>query len=137
MGYQRRVHGNPAEQQPDEDLFRGSISKKVWQRKESSALSSSLPLWLLQHPCLGASLIASRFVNASTPSLGLAMHTGETQTTSVGLAGLASATFLATLTVATSNPLLAHQGASLVQPVRSTGDPSGVALCPTNLYIRF
>merc|ERR1712032_1653114 len=44
--------GNPAEQQPDKDLFRGSISKKEWRRKASSALSSSLPLWLLQHPCL-------------------------------------------------------------------------------------
>merc|ERR1711971_1260315 len=102
--------GNPAKQQPGEDLFIESISKKVWRQKEFSALSSSLPLWLLQHPFL-KDLGASRFVNASTPSLALPMLTGETQATSVDPMGLASATFPATLTVATSNPQLSHQGA--------------------------
>merc|ERR1739838_57221 len=87
-------------------------SEKAWRRKEFSALSSSQPLLLLQHHFL-KDLGASRFVNASTPSLALPMLTGERQTASVDLVGLASATFPATLTVATSNPLLAHQGASL------------------------
>merc|ERR1712172_378981 len=82
--------GNPAKQQPGEDLFIESISKKVWRQKEFSALSSSQPLWLLQHPFL-RDLGASRFVNASTPSLALPGHTGETQTPSVGPMGLASA----------------------------------------------
>merc|ERR550525_1536253 len=59
----------------------------------------------------------NHFVNASTPSLGLAMHTGEIQSPSVGPVGLASVMFHATLTVATSNQLPAHQGASLSTPV--------------------
>jgi len=83
-------------------------------------LSSSLPLRLLQHPFLEGPWImtmTSHFVNASTPSMGLAMHTGETQTPSVVPMGLASAMFPATLTATTSNPLLAQQGASLEQPV--------------------
>merc|ERR1711908_194967 len=65
--------GNPAEQQPDEDLFKGSISKKEWRRKESSALSSSLPLWRLQHPFL-KDPGASQVVNASTYSTYQLVH---------------------------------------------------------------
>merc|ERR1711936_1235604 len=60
---------------------------------------------------------ASHFVTASTPLLGLSMHTGEIQTHSVGQVGLASAMFPAMLTVVTSNQLPAHQGASLSRPV--------------------
>merc|ERR1711971_563151 len=125
--------GNPAEQQPDEDLFRGSISKKVWRRKEFSALSSSQPLWLSQHPFLkqwggrrvrllrfcwarqGAAEQGAQGVIASTPSLGRPMKTRETQNHSAS--PMNSATFPATVTVPTSNPLPMHQGASLSCPV--------------------
>merc|ERR1719397_1458148 len=68
-----------------------------------------------QSPSQGPS--QSQFVTASTPSLGLPMIIGETQTPSVGPVGLASAMFPAMLTVATSNQLLADQGVSLSMPV--------------------
>merc|ERR1712212_97597 len=90
--------------------------KEKWRRKESSALSSSLPLLLLQHPFHGREG-ANHYVTASTPSLGLAMHTEETQTPSVGPVGLASVMFPAMLTVVTFNQLPVHQGASLSKPV--------------------
>merc|ERR1712130_837185 len=51
--------------------------------------------------------------NASTPSLELTIHTGETQTSSVGLVVQASAMSIAMPTVGISNILPAHQGASL------------------------
>merc|ERR1712130_27506 len=57
--------------------------------------------------------IISHFANASTPSLDIPMHTGETQTPCVGPRGQEFATLTAMLTVATSNQLPAHQGASL------------------------
>merc|ERR1712192_264693 len=67
----------------------------------------------------------SHFVNASTPSLGLIMITGETQNPSVmDPMGLASAMFPATLTVATSVRLPADQGASLSTPVMCKGESS-------------
>merc|ERR1712032_772660 len=92
--------------------------KEKWRRKESSALSSSLPSLLLQHPFHGREGAShNHFVTASTPSLGLAMHTEETQTPSVGLVDLDAVMFPATLTVATSNQLPVHQGASLPTPV--------------------
>merc|ERR1719397_885059 len=68
-----------------------------------------------QSPSQGPS--QSQFVTASTPSLGLTMNTGETQTHSVGQVGLASVMFPAMLTVATSNQPPADQGASLSMPV--------------------
>merc|ERR1712198_270111 len=114
-------------------------SKEEWQPKKFSALSSSLPLRLLQHPnamtrkrqptrrptqqqrsthCIQRLQriqedIISHFANASTPSLDIPMHTGETQTPCVGPRGQEFATLTAMLTVATSNQLPVHQGASL------------------------
>merc|ERR1711936_1233236 len=67
---------------------------------------------------------ASHFVTASTPFLGLSMHTGEIQTHSVGPVGLASAMFPAMLIVVTSNQLPAHQGASLSRPVCKSNSQS-------------
>merc|ERR1739842_112999 len=102
-----------------------SISKELWLRKESSALSSSLSSPLLQHLFHGREgANHNHFVTASTPSLGLAMPTGETQSPSVGPVGLASAMFPAMLTVATSNQLPPHQGASLSTPVMCKGESS-------------
>merc|ERR1712228_692754 len=66
----------------------------------------------------------NHYVTASTPSLGLAMHTGETQTPSVGPVGLDSVMFPAMLTVATSNQLPVHQGASLSKPVCKSNSQS-------------
>merc|ERR1712192_227174 len=51
-------------------------------------------------------------------------NTGETQTPSVGPVGLASAMFPAMLTVATSNQLPVHQGASLSTPVCKSNSQS-------------
>merc|ERR1712158_139754 len=99
--------------------------KEKWRRKESSALSSSLPLLLLQHPFHGREGAShNHFVTASTPSLGLPMHTEETQTPSVGPVDLDSAMFPAMLTVATSNQLPVHQGASLSKPVCKSNSQS-------------
>merc|ERR1739842_142685 len=101
------------------------ISKKVWRQKESSALSSSLPSLLLQHLFHGREgANHNHFVTASTPSLGLAMPTGETQSPSVGPVGLASAMFPAMLTVVISNQLPVHQDASLSTPVMCKGASS-------------
>merc|ERR1712055_582791 len=57
--------------------------------------------------------ITSHFVNASTPSMGNQMHTGETRTPCVDPRGQGSATSTATRTVETSSLLQVHQGASL------------------------
>merc|ERR1711934_632052 len=59
----------------------------------------------------------SHFANASTPSSGVEMHTGEIQTTSVGHLGLDSAMSSATLSVRTSVQLPVQAGASLPLPV--------------------
>jgi len=88
-------------------------------------LSSSLPSLLLQHPFHGREGAShNHFVTASTPSLGLPMHTEETQTPSVGPVDLDSAMFPAMLTVATSNQLPVHQGASLSKPVCKSNSQS-------------
>merc|ERR1712032_928824 len=54
--------------------------------------------------------ITSHFVNASTPLLGILMHTGGIQPPFVVRRVLGSATLIAKLTVETSNLLPAHQG---------------------------
>merc|ERR1712037_530197 len=69
--------------------------------------------------------ITSHFANASTPSMGSPMHTGETLTPSVGPRDQGSATSTATLTVATSSPLPVHRGASLPWPVTSSRAQNG------------
>merc|ERR1711934_553268 len=61
--------------------------------------------------------ITSHFANASTPSLGVEMHTGEIQTTSVGHLGLDSAMSSETLSVRTSVLLPVQAGVSLPLPV--------------------
>merc|ERR1712032_1273394 len=57
--------------------------------------------------------ITSHFVNASTPLLGILMHTGGIQPPFVVRRVLGSATLIAKLTVETSNLLPAHQGVPL------------------------
>merc|ERR1711934_849268 len=69
--------------------------------------------------------ISSHFVNASTPSMGNPTHTGETRTPCVGPRDLGSATSTATLTVAISSILPAHQGASLLWLVTSSRAQNG------------
>ena len=58
--------------------------------------------------------ITSHFANASTPLLGILMHTGEIQPPYVVRRVLGSATLTARLTVATSNLLQVHQGYLLI-----------------------
>merc|ERR1711997_1055351 len=91
-----------------------SLSKPVCKSNSQSDSQSHS-----QSPSQGPSQSPSQsqFVTASTPSLGLPMTTGETQTPSVGPVGLASVMFPAMLTVVTSNQLPVHQGASLSKPV--------------------
>merc|ERR1712110_238631 len=110
--------GIPAEYQPEEDLLKKGSNSKEWRKDFTSALSSLLPLRLLQHQFHSTRAIQeggfqeTRLANASTLFLGLPMHTGETQTAYVGQMGLDSALLTVTRTVATSNPQPVHQGAS-------------------------
>merc|ERR1711971_416211 len=110
-----------------EEAFESMAAKGVF------CLVPSQPLWLLQHPFLkqwggrrvrllrfcwarqGAAEQGAQGVIASTPSLGRPMKTRETQNHSAS--PMNSATFPATVTVPTSNPLPMHQGASLSCPV--------------------
>merc|ERR1712243_362535 len=69
--------------------------------------------------------IKSHFASASTPGQQLLMHTGETQRPCAGPRVHQSAMLTATLTVATSNQLPVHQGASLPWPATSRRVQSG------------
>merc|ERR1711971_701230 len=81
--------------------------------------------------------ITSHFANASTPSMGNPMHTGETRTPSVGPRDQGSATSTATLTVATSSLLPVHRGASLPWPVTSSRAQNGSKRAWKNNFIFF
>merc|ERR1712210_162940 len=89
------------------------------QRPSTHQPSTHLLLLLLMED------ITSHFANASTPSMGNPMHTGETRTPSVGPRDQVSATSTATLTVATSSLLPVHPGASLPWPVTSSRAQNG------------
>merc|ERR1711971_526045 len=78
--------------------------------------------------------ITSHFANASTPSMGNPMHTGETRTPSVGPRDQGSATSTATLTVATSSLLPVHRGASLPWPVTSSRAQNGSEMAWKNNF---
>merc|ERR1712051_672352 len=89
------------------------------QRPSTHQPSTHLLLLLLMED------ITSHFANASTPSMGNPMHTGETRTPSVGPRDQGSATSTTTLTVATSSLLPVHRGASLPWPVTSSRAQNG------------
>merc|ERR1712130_638217 len=125
--------GNPPEQQPEEDptprnQLKGNkmAAKGVFCFLLVSALATLATAYpegrdpLFDEP-LPEMPFSKRchFVSVSTPSLGLPMRTGETQTPSVGKMDLASVMCPATLTVATSSKPQAYQGASLSMPASS------------------
>merc|ERR1712037_466126 len=107
-------------------MGQGNISKEEWLQKESSPLSSSLPVWQQAKSMARRRTHQRRthqrqthqqrhIANASTPSLrpNQTRHTGETRTPRVDPRGLGFATSNATLTVTTTSLLPVLQGANL------------------------